>query len=306
MSTVLVTGTSRGIGFETALAFARAGHTVLATMRRPDASPELAEAASAERLPLHISALDVDSDASVREAVRRFESDHGPVDVLVNNAGIAPHGTFEELPMETIRAAMETNYFGALRCIRAVLPGMRRRGGGCIVNVSSVAGRMACSPLGPYGASKAALEWMSEALAQEVRQFGIRVAVVEPGIIDTQAARDATVRPESGYPQPARLSGFFAASLRNPVGPAVVADAILDIVESGTETLRHPVGPDAGPFIGWRGSFSDEQWVAYWGEPDDETFYAAVERDLGLDARPGAQVMTNNNSGRDVRPVWVP
>ena len=185
MVTVLITGTSSGIGLATALELGRAGHKVYATMRNPARAPQLGEQASREGLPISILTMDVDSDRSVSDCFAAVYRQDAQIDVLINNAGIERHGSVEELPMEAFRATMETNYFGALRCIRQVLPRMRERGSGCIVNVSSVAGKIASSPLGAYTASKFALEALSEALAQEMKPFGVRVAIVEPGIIDT-------------------------------------------------------------------------------------------------------------------------
>ena len=184
MASALVTGTSTGIGLATALALGRAGHTVYAGMRNPDGAPQLLEAIGKENLPVSIVTLDVDSDDSVESAASTIRSRTGCVDVLVNNAGVERRGSIEELALEDFKATMETNYFGPLRCIRAFLPAMRERRSGCIINVSSVAGRIWRSPLAPYSASKFALEALSEALAQEVRQFNIRVAIVQPGIID--------------------------------------------------------------------------------------------------------------------------
>jgi len=161
MASVLITGTSSGIGLATALAFGRAGHKVAATMRNPSRAPELAQIAAREKLPITISAMDVDSDESVREGVGRVLTE-GPLDVLVNNAGIERTGSVEELPLAEFRAVMETNYFGAIRCIQAVLPRMRERRSGCIINVASISGRIANSPFAPYTASKFALEALSE------------------------------------------------------------------------------------------------------------------------------------------------
>ena len=189
MSSVPITGTSKGIGLEAALAFGRAGHHVHATMRNPLQAPELAATATREKLPITISALDVDSDESVSLGIAAIQKNHGPIDVLVNNAGVERAGSVEELPMADFRAAMETNYFGALRCIQAVVPQMRERRNGCIINVSSVAGRISNPPLTPYIASKWALEALSEGLAGEMKTFNVRVAIVEPGIIDTAMAR---------------------------------------------------------------------------------------------------------------------
>ncbi len=286
MASVLVTGASRGIGKATCLSLGRAGHQVYATMRDPEGAPELAAAAEVESLPITVWAMDVDSDESVRGTVKDIVA-HGPVDVLVNNAGIERHGTVEELDLSEFRAVMETNYFGAIRCTQAVLPSMRSRGAGCIINVTSVAGRISSAPLGPYAASKFALEAISEALAQEVKAFGVRVAIVQPGIIDTDMARAiATEGDTSGYPHGRRNAGLFSASLMTPTGPELVGDKIRDIVESDSPQLRYPVGPDAEPFLAWRAGMTDEDWVN-WGGTDDESWYASVERDFGLDARKG-------------------
>jgi NAD(P)-dependent dehydrogenase (short-subunit alcohol dehydrogenase family) len=286
MSAVLITGTSKGIGFEAALAFGRAGHKVHATMRNPSQAPELAAAVAREKLPITISPMDVDSDQSVNHAIAAIQKDHGPIDVLVNNAGVERSGSVEELRLADFRAVMETNYFGAIRCIQALAPHMRQRRSGCIINVTSVAGRIANAPLAPYTASKWALEALSEALAGEMKTFNVRVAIVEPGIIDTAMARRiGDPAADSPYRQRARFSSLFTASLKNPVPPSLVGQKILEIVQSGTWQLRHPVGPDAAPFLQWRGQMTDEEWVDL-NSSDDETWYRSLERDFGLDARP--------------------
>jgi NAD(P)-dependent dehydrogenase (short-subunit alcohol dehydrogenase family) len=280
MASVLITGTSRGIGLETALAFGRAGHKVHATMRSPERSPQLAEKAAQEKLSIVVSALDVDSDSSVKSAIANIERDHGPIDVLVNNAGVERMGSVEELPVAEFKAAMETNYFGAIRCIQALLPQMRKRRSGCIINVTSVAGRIASGPMAAYSASKWALEAVSEALAGEMKTFNVRVAIVEPGIIDTAMARRIEDPAQaSPYPQRERFSIMFTQSLKNPTSPCVVADKILEIADSGTWQLRHPVGPDAFPFLKWRGGMTDEEWVDL-NAGDNETFFARLSRDF--------------------------
>lgn len=286
MASVLITGTSSGIGLATALAFGRAGHRVYATMRQPGRAPELGQIASRESLPITVSAMDVDSDASVREEIASILKGDGALDVLINNAGIERTGSVEELPLSEFRAVMETNYFGAIRCIQAMLPGMRQRRSGCIINISSVAGRIANSPLTAYAASKSALESLSESLAQEMKPFNVRVAIVEPAITDTPMSRRIeTSGAGSPYPQQRRFAAMFAASLKNPVSASVVAEKVLEIVDSGTWQLRHPAGPGAAPFLEWRNAMSDEQWVD-WGALDDDAWYDRVKADFGMDARP--------------------
>jgi NAD(P)-dependent dehydrogenase (short-subunit alcohol dehydrogenase family) len=180
MTTVLITGTSAGIGLATALAFGRAGHRVAATMRNPDGAPALlAEAVAREHLPITVIPMDVDTDTSVRNGMARIDREIGPIDVLVNNAGIERMGSVEELPLAEFRAVMETNYFGVIRCCQAVLPAMRQRRSGCIINVASVAGHVAVAPMAAYTASKFALESLIRCLAQEGKAFNILVAMFE-------------------------------------------------------------------------------------------------------------------------------
>src|SRR3954470_5738488 len=236
MAHVLITGTSKGIGMETALVLGRAGHTVFATMRSLERGGALRAVVEQEQLPVSIVQMDVDSDASVADATSAVRAQVGCIDALVNNAGIERAGSVEGLTLNDFKATMETNYFGALRTIRAWLPDMRRRRSGCIINITSVAGKIACSPLAPYSASKFALEALSEALAQEVRPFDVRVAIVEPGIIDTGMARRIEgASAEEAYPQVRRFGHMFQASLDHPTSPRVVAEKILDIIESGTQ-----------------------------------------------------------------------
>jgi len=287
LSTVLITGTSKGIGLATALTLARGGHTVYATMRNVDRAAELAEEAATDLLPIHYSVMDVDSDESVATAIAAIYETAGPIDVLVNNAGVERNGSIEELAMDDFRAVMETNYFGAIRCAKAVIPHMRERRSGLIVNITSVAGRVSTSPLGPYAASKFALEALSEALAQEMKTFGVRVAIVEPGIIDTPMAHGIeTPLPASLYPQQRRMAAYFAAALKTPTPPSLVAEKIQSIIESGTWQLRHPVGPGAEPLLESRKATSDEDYIAFHGLPDDDAWYAIMEQRTGMVLRP--------------------
>lgn len=286
MKSAIITGANRGIGLETALIFGRSGYNVYATMRNPQSAIELKQKIRDENLPISILVMDVDLDKSVHDAFQKILKQNDHLDVLVNNAGIERHGAIEEMDLSVFKDVMETNYFGAIRCIKAVLPGMRENKKGCIINVTSVSGHISCSPLAPYSASKFALEALSEALAQEIKPFNIRVGIIEPGIINTDMAQDIQLaEPNVIYPQAFRFGGMFKASLENPTEPSLVAETILEVVQSGTWKLRHPVGPDAIPFLDWRASMTDEQWIN-WNAADDNTWYADVERDFGLNARP--------------------
>jgi NAD(P)-dependent dehydrogenase (short-subunit alcohol dehydrogenase family) len=283
MAIAVVTGSSTGIGQATAISLARAGHTVYATMRNPERSGnEIRDIAAKESLALRPAMLDVDSDESVRSSFESIVLEAGHIDVLVNNAGVGYSGAVEEMPIEVFRATMETNFFGALRCIQAVAPEMRERGSGCIVNVTSVAGRFSNAPQASYAASKYALEALSEALAQEMKMFGVHVAIVEPGIIATPIfAKMESRLTDSKYPHTRRIAELFRASLESPVSPFVVGDKITEIVDSGTWQLRHLVGPDAAGLLAWRASMTDEQWID-WGTITDEQWVAYVRENFHL------------------------
>ncbi len=286
MKTVLITGTNRGIGMEAALAVGRAGHKVFATMRNPEKAFNLKQQIKDESLDITIYHMDVDADDSDSQCINTIKREHGSIDVLVNNAGIVRHGSIEELPLAKFKAVMETNYFGAVRCIKAVLPSMRKNKNGCIINVSSMAGKISLSPLGPYCASKFALEAMTEALAQELKPFNVRASLIEPGIINTDMAHEIGQNDQSLYPQVKRIGHFWDTSLQSPVPPSLVADKILEVIESSSWQLRYPVGPDAEPFWAWRTSMNDEQWVD-WNAQEDKEWYSAVESTFGMNCRPG-------------------
>ena len=283
MARVLITGTSKGIGYDATLLLARAGHEVVATMRNPGAC-DLEKVATEAKLPVTVVPLDVDDDASVVEV---FEKMGDSIDVLVNNAGIYSINAVEDESLEQFRRVMETNYFGAVRCVKQVLPAMRKRGAGCIINVTSIAGRVAFSATSAYAASKFALEAFTESLAQEVKGYGIKVALVEPGIIDTPMA--TTNLPQYDeytiYPHGRRIHAFFTNPEKPEASPTLVGEMIRYVVEGDDPRLRFPVGPDALPFLGWRAALSDEDWVGLGGLQRDADYFERVFMDTGVDLR---------------------
>jgi len=181
----LVTGCSTGIGLSTAVLLGEAGWTVVATMRDPDKSGPLEERAEGAGVALDVRALDVSDEASILRCVEGVTADHGRIDLLVNNAGFGAVGSVEQLPDEILRDVMETNFFGVWTCTRAVMPGMRERGSGRIVSVTSVGGLVGQPFNEAYCASKFAVEGMMEGLAPLARRFGVHVSLVEPGPVLT-------------------------------------------------------------------------------------------------------------------------
>ncbi|MES2892169.1 MAG: SDR family oxidoreductase [Bacteroidota bacterium] len=285
MAVILITGCSTGIGYATALTLARSGHTVYASMRDPGRSPQLKETAEQEKLNLTTLPIDVLDPGSITDAVTGILAKEKHVDVLVNNAGVGAWGSVEELEMDLFQRDMDTNYFGTVRCIKAVLPGMRERRAGTIINVTSVAGRLYSNFHGGYCASKAAVEALSESLAQEVAPFNIKIAIVEPGIVETPIFSKINSYPDQMlYPNLKRYMSIFTASLENHVQPSVVADVINDIVAGKSDRLRHPAGPDAVPLLNWRSSTPDEEWVNS-VNIDDKTWIENMEQNMGLQVR---------------------
>ncbi len=267
MAVVLITGCSSGFGLLTALQFARKGDTVYASMRDTAKAGELEKAKQAENLTIEVVQLDVTDDESVASAVRQVVDAAGRIDVLVNNAGIGASGPVEETDDDEAKEIFETNFFGALRVLRAVLPQMREQKAGTIVNVSSLAGRVGPPFDGIYSASKFALEAASEALYFEVHPFGIRVLLIEPGGFETSIQGSGRVarRFTEGSPYLALQQRFQQAMTRLPTGgergdPQVVAEAIYNAVHDEQPKLRYLVGQDAEMIGGLRRQMDDEQF----------------------------------------------
>ena len=181
----VVTGSSTGIGFESSLMLARNGFFTYATMRKIDGggSKQIIDIAKKENLPLQAIQLDVNNDNSVRDAINRIAKEKDRIDVVVNNAGYALIGAFEENSMEEVKTQFETNFFGAIRVMQVIIPIMRNQRNGKIVNITSVGGRMSFPLDSIYHATKFALEGLSESIQYEVEPFGIKIILIEPGAV---------------------------------------------------------------------------------------------------------------------------
>ncbi len=255
MAVVLITGCSTGIGLEAALAFARRGDTTYASMRNLAKADGLRQRAAAEGLSLEVVQLDVTDNDSVVSTIRSIEDRHGAIDVLVNNAGIGSSSPIESIDLDKATAVYDTNIWGPVRTVRAALPAMRAKGGGVIINVTSVAGRV---PGGPYGgfysSSKHALGALSEALAWEVAPFGIRVACVEPGFFATEifASSDWKVPADPGpYAADHQWMNDFYVNSGEALGadPAAAGALIANVATDHDSPLHNLVGDDAYMFV---------------------------------------------------------
>ena len=265
----IVTGSSSGIGFETSLALARNGFYTYATMRNLDKSKTILELARLEELPLEVLRLNVTDDKSVKKAIEKIANEQERIDVLVNNAGYALVGAFEELSIEEFKEQFETNVLGAIRVTQGVLPIMRKQRCGTIVNISSIAGRIGFPLTSAYVSSKFALEGLSESIAYETEQFRIKVILIEPGVIKTNfdnnlkiGKRVAATDPNSPYAEitKRRILGF-KPRFEKGSHPTEVAKAILRAIESeNSPELRHLVGNDAFKLMEIRKNTSDKEF----------------------------------------------
>lgn len=272
MTRSLVTGASTGIGFATAIRLATEGHEVHASVRSLDSGQALLDAS--KELDLSLVVMDVDDDDSVSTALGGLQADRGPIDVLINNAGIANGHSVEETSVAEFQRVMNTNTWGTLRCIHAVLPQMRERTAGHIINVTSIAGRVAIAAQGAYAASKFAAEALTEVLAAEAKPFGIRVTSIEPGVITTPIFEKGMQDPENPatpYVGGRRLGELFVSALMGTPGtPDMVAEAIWQAIIADAPKLRHLVGNDAMRIAARRLELSDEEWIAGQADPDDD------------------------------------
>jgi NAD(P)-dependent dehydrogenase (short-subunit alcohol dehydrogenase family) len=268
----IVTGSSSGIGLETALMFARNGYVTYATMRTPEKGALIKNAVEKENLPIKVAQLDVTDDKSVKNAIDHITSEDGRIDVLVNNAGYGLVGALEELSIEEIKAQYETNFFGLVRVIQAVLPTMRKQRSGRILNLSSGAGLFGYPGGSAYVSTKFAVEGLSESIAYELEPFGIKVILIEPGFVKTNFANSMLISkkaqdPTSSYSQMMqRIAASSNELAKSGSSAELVANVILDAATNPNPRLRYLVGKDV------------EAWAASKKSMDESEFFNMIKK----------------------------
>jgi NAD(P)-dependent dehydrogenase (short-subunit alcohol dehydrogenase family) len=262
----VVTGSSTGIGLETSVSLARNGFLTYATVRNLDRSSMIKTIADKETLPIKVVQLDVTENASVNNAIQTIASEAGRIDVLVNNAGYGLGGAFEDLLVEEIKDLYETNVFGPIRVTQAVLPIMRKQRSGIIVNLSSGAGLFGYPGGSAYVSSKFAIEGLSESMAYELEQFGIKVVLIEPGFIKTNFASAMVIAkkaqdPSSPYSQMMqKIAANSNEMVKNGSPVDVVSKAILQAVTSKDPNLRYLAGKDVENWAANKKTMSDTEF----------------------------------------------
>ncbi|MFL6403107.1 MAG: SDR family oxidoreductase [Nitrososphaeraceae archaeon] len=270
----IVTGSSSGIGYEISLTLARNGLLTYATMRNLNKAENIKSVATKENLPVRVKQLDVTDDTSVKNAIQAISSETGRIDVLVNNAGYGLNGALEDLAIDEIKTQYETNVFGLIRTTQAVLPIMRKQKTGIIVNISSGAGRFGFPGGSAYVSTKFAVEGLSESMSYELEPFGIRVVIVEPGVIRTNFGDGLIVArksqdPNSPYSQiMQKMVSSFEEMMKNASSPNLVAQVVLNAVRDENPNLRYLAGNDV------------EQWLGTKRNMSDEEFYKMMRRNL--------------------------
>jgi NAD(P)-dependent dehydrogenase (short-subunit alcohol dehydrogenase family) len=285
----VVTGANSGIGRATAIHLAGQGHEVYGTVRATAKAEKLAAMADQAGVEVHVVELDVADDDSVRAGFEQILGAAGRVDHLVNNAGVGANGVAEESPPSLYLESFNVNVVGAVRCAHAVLPQMRERGSGSIVNVSSVAGRVAAIGQSPYFTSKFALEGLSEGLAQELAPFGIRVVIVEPGVTKSAIFAKNTDAPNASGVYDAhyrRMFQFYAAGIAAATDPFEVATVIHHAITTPHPQLRYAVSWGGRELVEGRAGVADADWVALGAITDDEEYYRRFADLFGLDIAP--------------------
>jgi NAD(P)-dependent dehydrogenase (short-subunit alcohol dehydrogenase family) len=263
----IVTGSSSGIGYETTLALARDGFYTFATVRSAKKAQKILEVTKKEKLNIEIIELDIDDEKSIKLAFEKIFSKKQRIDVLVNNAGWALFGSLEDVPIKDFRSQFETNFFGIIGIIQRVAPIMRKHGSGIIVNISSVAGRIGFPGSSAYISSKFALEGLSESLRYELGQFGVKVIIIEPGVVKTNLFSSMKIaEPKSDSPykeitEKVIMGVKMMAELGTP--PLEVANTILNAIKETNPRPRYIVGNDAQMFLEAKKAKTDVEFENY-------------------------------------------
>ena len=268
----LVTGSSRGIGYEASITLARNGFLTYATMRNLQKEKNIRLITDKEKIPLKTLQLDVTDSSSVNNAIKSIMDETGRIDVLINNAGYGLVGPFEELSMDEIKQQFETNFFGVVRVTQAVLPIMREQKYGIIVNISSGAGRFGYPNGSAYVSTKFALEGLSESMAYEIEPFGVIVVLVEPGFVRTNFSNVVAKRSQSPNSQYSKMTEKMSDSIDkmklNSSPPELVANVVLEAVTSKNPKLRYRAGKDV------------EQWMEQKKNMSDREFFNMIKQSL--------------------------
>lgn len=268
LSVAVVTGSSSGIGLAASLALAKNGYLTYATMRNLAKQDSIQSAAEKQHLPIRTVQLDVTDENSVKNAIQSILSESGRIDLLVNNAGYGLTGAFEDIGMDEIKSLYETNVFGVILVTQAVLPIMRKQGSGRIINISSGAGRIGFPGSSAYVSSKFALEGLTESMAFEVEQFGIKTVLVEPGFIRTNFAENIVAAkkaqdPNSPYSQmmmQMKSSSHRRRMIENAPDADLVASVIVEAATAREPNLRYLAGKDVQQMVAAKKSMSDEEF----------------------------------------------
>jgi short-subunit dehydrogenase len=267
----IITGCSSGIGYETSILLAKNGFKTYATMRNVEKGDKLKDIAEKENLDLKIIKLDVTDDYSIKNAINEIIRETSRIDILVNNAGNNIAGTVEDLSIEEFKEQFETNFFGLVRVTKAVLPIMRNQNSGIIVNLSSIVGKMAIPLNSAYTSSKFAVEGFSESVRYELEDFGIKVILIEPGVIKSnfyeniKMSKNSLADPKSPYqPITQKIFEAFLSMIQYAFPAKIVADVILEAITSDNPKIRYAVGDDAKSITEAKKKLSDkefENWV---------------------------------------------
>ena len=266
--TVLVTGCSSGIGLATCHVLSRNNFMTYGTVRNLSKAKNIQDLMNRENLSLKILRLDVNDNQSIKLAIKKILNDTGRIDVLINNAGYGMFGPIEEITIQEIKKQFETNFFGAIRLIKAIVPIMRKQGNGTIVNISSMVGRFAVPLNSAYVSSKFAVEGLSESISFELEEFGIRVIVIEPGVVKSDFFHKLKVKGmnlESPYHElMERRVNFLDKAMKNSLTSSYdVADTILDALNSKDPKFRYVIGNDATNSLRMRNSLSDREFMEW-------------------------------------------